>query len=140
MAFKLDERLEKDSFIIGSNAHNLLLMMNDSRYPWFIVVPKIEGVSEWFDLTETQQVQLHRDSVLLGQCVQSAFAGDKINIASLGNIVRQLHVHVVGRNQQDPAWPGPVWGHSAAVHYTADEKQHRITQLFVQDQLPFSSA
>ena len=140
MTFSLDPRLARDGIIIGSNEHNLLLMMNDARYPWFIVVPRLASACEWFDLTPEQQIQLHRDCMELGRCVRSAFHCDKINIGALGNIVKQLHIHVLGRYESDPAWPGPVWGHSPAVPYTENDKQHRIEQLFKQERFPFSTA
>lgn len=139
MAFALDQRLKHDTFIIGSNDLNLLLMMNDSRYPWFIVVPQVDQVSEWFDLPLAQQQQLHQDCVQVGACVKSAFACDKINIAALGNVVQQMHVHIIGRTRQDAAWPGPVWGHSPATHYTEEQKRQRILQVLEQKDLPFAA-
>ena len=139
MAFTLDPRLAADCSIIGSNEQSLLLLMEDSRYPWFIVVPKIEGACEWFDLTHEDQLRLHQDCVALGHSVKQAYACEKINIAALGNIVRQLHIHVVGRETTDPAWPGPVWGHSPAIRYTDETRQERINRLYGQDKLPFNT-
>jgi len=139
MAFALDPRLAADCSIIGSNGQSLLLLMEDSRYPWFIVVPKLEGVSEWFDLAPDVQLRLHQDCVALGHCVKQAYACEKINIAALGNIVRQLHIHVVGRETTDPAWPGPVWGHSPAIRYTDETRRERVSRLYGQDKLPFNT-
>ena len=137
MTFILDPRLRNDTIPVGNNERHLLLMMNDSRYPWFIVVPAINGVSEWFDLSLDAQQQLHQDCVQLGACVKQAFGCEKINIAALGNIVRQMHVHVIGRSIQDPAWPGPVWGHSPAVAYTDDQAQATKSRLLAIRDLPF---
>lgn len=137
MAFVLDSRLAKDACPVGRNEHSLLLMMNDRRYPWFIVVPTVADACEWFDLSLSLQQQVHADCVQLGQCVQQAFGSDKINIAALGNIVRQLHVHVVGRRQDDPAWPGPVWGHSPAEPMNTTEQAARMADLLRMDTLPF---
>lgn len=138
MSFELDSRLRNDTFPVGNGDGCQLLLLNDSRYPWFIIVPTISNVSEWFDLPEPDQIRYHLFSVQLGKCIQQAFGCEKINIAALGNIVRQMHIHVVGRASADPAWPGPVWGHSAAVHYTDEERALRCSRLFAQSDLPFS--
>lgn len=137
MTFQLDSRLQNDTFVIGQGEGCQLLLMNDKRYPWFIVVPTVTNVSEWFDLPDADQSRLHLASVKLAQCIRDAFDCEKINIGALGNIVRQMHIHVVGRFVTDPAWPGPVWGHSAAVHYTEDERRMRCQRLFEQQNLPF---
>lgn len=138
MAFELDPRLQQDTHPIGENSLALLLLMNDRRYPWFIVVPRRENIVEWFDLPEQEQVQLHRDCVALGRCIQAAFDCQKINIAALGNMVRQMHVHVIGRHTSDPAWPGPVWGHSPASAYSPAELAQRKERLRDQSGLPFT--
>lgn len=138
MTFTLDSRLRQDTHLIGEGSGAQLLLLNDSRYPWFVIVPTCPAVSEWFDLSEAEQIQHHLASVKLGRCIQTAFGCEKINIAALGNIVRQMHIHVVGRSSGDPAWPGPVWGHSAAVHYTDTERRMRTDQLFAQQDLPFT--
>jgi diadenosine tetraphosphate (Ap4A) HIT family hydrolase len=101
-------------------------------------VPQRANVSEWFDLSPEDQIGLHLDCVRLGQCVQNAFACEKINIAALGNIVRQMHVHVVGRTTGDAAWPGPVWGHSPAIGYSDSQRDARRAALFEQPELPFT--
>lgn len=137
MEFTLDSRLQQDCFLIGKNDSAQLLLMNDSRYPWFILVPTKPGVSEWFDLQPDEQIRLHQDSVALAQCIQKAFGCEKMNVAALGNIVRQMHVHVVGRKTNDAAWPGPVWGHSPAIPYTETGRQSCKEFLFRQAGLPF---
>lgn len=98
-----------------------LLLMNDSRYPWFILVPRRPGITEIFQLGETDQQQLQRESVALGQGIMSVFGGDKLNVAALGNLVSQLHIHHIVRYRDDATWPGPVWGVGIAVPYTPEQ-------------------
>ena len=112
MPFQLDPRLKQDTFQVKETSDYLLLMMNEQRYPWFIVVPKIANVSEWHDLSEQQQTAIHLLCVELGRAVKQAFNSIKINTAALGNIVEQLHIHVIGRHPEDSAWPNPVWGYA----------------------------
>ncbi|NPU94155.1 MAG: HIT domain-containing protein [Gammaproteobacteria bacterium] len=138
MAFALDSRLQRDTFLLGSNDQELLLLMNDRRYPWFIIVPTQDGASEWFDLPEPDQATLHRHCVQLGAAVHTQFHCEKVNIAALGNIVRQMHVHIIGRHTDDPAWPGPVWGHSAAIPYDKPALEQMKAQLLKMKELPFT--
>ena len=138
MTFRLDPRLQQDTVLLGYSDQALLLLMNDSRYPWFILVPRQEGASEWFDLPETLQTELHQQSVQLGAAIRAQLHCEKINIAALGNIVRQMHVHIVGRSTGDPAWPGPVWGHSAAVPYEPAALEQLKSQLRKMTELPFT--
>lgn len=116
--FVLDARLAGDTTRLAESELNLLLLMNDQRYPWCILVPKRENLSEWFDLPEAEQLQLLRESMLVSTALKNLFNADKINIGALGNVVRQLHVHHIARYIDDPAWPGPVWGHSKAIPYS----------------------
>ncbi|MDH3974691.1 MAG: HIT family protein [Deltaproteobacteria bacterium] len=124
--FKLHSRLKEDCHILGQSELSLLLLMNDLRYPWFIMVPKRPDIKEIFQLSGEDQLQLARESANLAFALSTAFKGDKINIASLGNVVSQLHIHHIVRFKNDPAWPGPVWGHSKAIPY-ADEAREMIT-------------
>jgi len=127
--FILDSRLEADTFNIGESALNLLLLMNDSRYPWCILVPKQAGLREIYELSTTDQTTLLAESSLLAKTVITKFAQEKMNIGALGNVVSQLHVHHVGRHQNDPAWPGPVWGHSQATPYSSDDRKKAVQTL-----------
>ena len=136
--FALDNRLQRDTILIGEATDSLLLLMNDCRYPWFIVVPTIADVSEWFDLPTAVQASLHGQCIQLGKCIRQAFECEKINIAALGNIVRQMHIHVIGRFEQDPAWPGPVWGHSPAIAYDEQQLARCKDLLLAQQDLPFN--
>lgn len=115
--FSLDPRLQNDTFDCGSFPLCRLLLMNDSTYPWFILVPQREGVQEIHQLDETDRQQLWAESHQLSRWMENYFNFDKLNIAALGNVVSQLHLHHVARCDGDPAWPGPVWGHRPAVPY-----------------------
>ena len=119
--FKMDERLLQDTIMLGDFTLCRIVLMNDSRYPWLILVPRCADVSEVFQLSAAQQQQLWQETSEVGQVLKDAFQADKINIATLGNVVKQLHMHVVVRMQNDAAWPAPVWGRGEAQPYTADE-------------------
>jgi diadenosine tetraphosphate (Ap4A) HIT family hydrolase len=122
--FELDPKLAADSIRIGRLTLSLLLLMNDARYPWFILVPRRAGIKEVFQLSEADQQQLWRESARLAKNLSHSFHADKINIGALGNIVAQLHIHHIARFTSDPAWPTPVWGHSEPVPY----EKHGITE------------
>lgn len=117
--FQMDERLVKDTIPLGDFGLSRVLLMNDSRYPWLILVPRIADVSEVFALTAQQQQQLWQETNIVGQVLKDIFQADKINIATLGNVVKQLHMHVVVRMQDDEAWPAPVWGKGEAQPYSS---------------------
>jgi len=119
--FQIDSRLVNDTVKLGESQLNLLLLFNDKRYPWCLLVPKVANATEIFQLSAAQQQQLIIESSQLSKTFAETFAPDKINIGALGNIVSQLHLHHIARYKNDPAWPGPVWGHSPAIAYTADE-------------------
>lgn len=108
--FLLDPRLAADAVTLGELPLCRVLMMNERRYPWLILVPRRAGLIELLDLDPNESrmlwEELHQSMAALREM------GTKINMGALGNIVRQLHVHVIARNEGDPAWPGPVWGHS----------------------------
>jgi diadenosine tetraphosphate (Ap4A) HIT family hydrolase len=117
MSFSLDERLARDALVVGDLPLCRMLLMNDARWPWLILVPRREGMVELMDLDVGDQRQLMDEAVRVARFLKSHTQADKINVGALGNIVRQLHLHVVGRKVGDPAWPGPVWGHGAAKLY-----------------------
>jgi len=120
MSFKLDHRLEQDGLLFAESERYVLNLMNDSRYIWLVLVPKAANARETFDLTEEQQIDLALLSNKIGQVIAETFNGDKFNVASLGNMVPQLHVHLIVRNEGDAAWPGPIWGVGEAVPYSAE--------------------
>ena len=116
--FQLDPRLAADTFLVGETPLSQVLLMNDARYPWLILVPRRSDVTEPFQLSEADQAQLWQESMRLGEAMKVYFAADKLNIAALGNQVAQLHVHHIARFHADDAWPGPVWGVGSAVPYS----------------------
>ncbi len=128
LPFELDARLVRDTVPAGESALCSLLLMNDSRSPWFMLVPRRSAISELHELNADDRAALATDSIALSEAMARVFDADKLNVAALGNVVRQLHVHHVVRRLDDFAWPGPVWGHSARVPY--DEPQHVIDALF----------
>ena len=115
--FLLDPRLAADSAFIADGPLSQVRLMDDTRYPWLVLVPRVNGASEWLDLDGGQQRLLLAEINQAGQLIRAQPGVEKLNIGALGNIVRQLHVHLVGRHDGDPAWPGPVWGHGAAVRH-----------------------
>lgn len=129
MTFTLHPQLAADTVLIKEEEDLLLLMMNDRQYPWFIVVPKLDGITEWHQLPEEMQIRLHLYCVKLGKAVATSFDSKKINTAALGNMVSQLHVHVIGRRQDDPAWPKPVWGHTQPIPMEEKELNTRANTL-----------
>lgn len=117
----LDERLVEDSYPVTELPLCQLRLMDDTRYPWLMLIPRRRGVSEVFDLEEDDQQQLWREASRVGQAFKAMLGGDKLNVASLGNVVPQLHVHLVVRRQDDEAWPGPVWGQGEPQPYDLDD-------------------
>ncbi len=116
--FILDERLQQDTVTLGNFPLCQLLLMNDASYPWFILVPRREEVSELFQLDPADQQLLWREATALAEIVKDTFGADKMNVATLGNVVSQLHVHVIARRRGDTAWPAPVWGFQGAKPYS----------------------
>jgi len=108
--FELDSRLSADTFPVGSYNVCKILLMNDARWPWLILVPKRIGLEEIYQAEEEDQAKILAETVKASQALKNLTGCDKINIAAIGNIVRQLHIHIVARNDDDPNWPGPVWG------------------------------
>ena len=119
--FVLDPRLQQDTLPVGDFSLCRLLLMNDAPYPWFILVPRREEVSELFQLDADDQQALWQETTMLAERLKDAFGADKMNIAALGNMVSQLHMHVIVRRRDDAAWPAPVWGRLAAQAYDADQ-------------------
>lgn len=115
--FVLDARLAADSVSILKLGLCDLRLAKDSRWPWLILVPQRADVSEVFDLTPLDQAMLTFEQVTVGAALKQVTGADKINIAAIGNIVRQLHVHVVARTEDDPNWPKPIWGYGTSVPY-----------------------
>ena len=125
MSFTLHPRLAADTIFAADWPLCRVLLMNEARYFWLVLVPRHDGVSEITELSSADRAQLMEETALGGMIIKSAGA-TKLNIGALGNIVPQLHLHVIGRTADDPAWPGPVWGHSAPVPYEEAERDARI--------------
>jgi len=115
--FSLHPRLEADAAFVADWALTRVLLMNDARYPWLVLVPRRSGAVEIFDLDASDRMLLIEEIARASRGLKQASGAEKINIGALGNLVPQLHVHVVARRMGDPAWPGPVWGQGAAVAY-----------------------
>jgi len=129
--FELDARLNNDTLTLGSFGLSRLLLMKDKRYPWCILVPQVAGITEAFQLSEAQQLALAKESSLLGKTMMDIHQGDSLNVAALGNVVSQLHVHHVIRVHDDATWPGPIWGVGSSVAY-GDVALNEIGNAIVQ--------
>ncbi len=129
MSFKLDHRLEQDGILLAESEQYVLNLVNDSRYIWLVLIPKATNAKDMFDLTEEQQIDLALKSNKIGRIITEQFKGDKFNIASLGNMVPQLHVHLIVRTVGDAAWPGPIWGVGDAVPYDSPQREKVIDKL-----------
>ena len=127
--FELHPRLSEDCFHVGDFSLSRLLMMNDSNYPWFILVPRVPNISEIYQLSSEDQAQLAVESSVLSETLASMFDADKMNIAALGNVVSQLHIHHIVRYENDAVWPDPVWGKIPTLPYDK-QKQSEIFSKF----------
>ena len=119
--FTLDPRLQQDTLVVGDFALCRLLLMNDAQFPWFILVPRREEMSEVFQLDIADQRLLWQETSELAETLKDTFAADKMNVANLGNMVSQLHMHVIVRRRDDAVWPAPVWGKLPAQPYSAEQ-------------------
>lgn len=115
--FDLDPRLAADTLPVGDLALCSVLLLDDARFPWLVLVPRRAAVSELTELSEADADALMRETRLAVSVMQALAKPDKVNVGALGNVVAQLHIHVVGRFRSDPAWPGPVWGHGSRTSY-----------------------
>jgi diadenosine tetraphosphate (Ap4A) HIT family hydrolase len=132
--FVLDPRLEGDTLPVGDLALSTLRLAKDARFPWLILVPKRAGTAEIIDLDAMDRAVLLDEVVLVSEALRSATRCHKLNVAALGNQVRQLHVHIIARFEADAAWPGPVWGAGEAVAYEPAARDRLVTTL--RDNLP----
>ena len=129
MGFVLDERLAADTVEIFQLELSFVGLMRDARYPWLIVVPKKPDLVEVTDLDETGRKLLWGEVEKCCLIMQAVFPGAKLNIGALGNVVRQLHVHIIARQQGDAAWPGPVWGVGEAEPYEKDALAEQLDKF-----------
>ena len=132
-SFKLHPRLQQDCIGLGRFELCQLLLMNDSQYPWFILVPEIADIKEIYQLSKTNRQLLAEESNYLSENLAQLYTPDKLNIAAIGNLVPQLHIHHIARYQTDIAWPAPVWGQFNAIPYT--QTQLTATTTTIKSQL-----
>jgi diadenosine tetraphosphate (Ap4A) HIT family hydrolase len=130
--FTLDPRLAADTVAVTRLPLCDVRLMNDARFAWLVLVPRRIGMVEISDLSDTEQAMLWHESLLAGAALRATCPCDKLNLGALGNIVRQLHLHVVARHRGDAAWPGPVWGHGVPAPYATDSLSTRIAALQAQ--------
>lgn len=119
---ELHSRLAQDTVALGETSLSRVRWMNDRRFPWLMLIPKRDELLEWHHLPAEEQHQLLDEMLVLSRALEQVASPDKINTGALGNLVPQLHVHVIARHKQDPCWPGPVWGNGEAEPYETGEQ------------------
>ena len=129
MTWSLHPQLAADTVAVGDLALSRVLLANDANYPWLILVPRLPGLVELIDLEENEQVQLLAEIAGTAQALKMISQCDKLNIAALGNMVAQLHVHVIARRRSDAAWPKPVWGTATPTAYDPAARDALIGDL-----------
>jgi len=127
--FELHPQLDADTITIGDLPLCRVLLINDSQYPWLVLVPRRVGIQETYQLNEHDQQQLLNESSTLSSLIMKHFSGDKLNVAALGNVVPQLHIHHIVRFTNDPTWPKPVWGMLPSLPYQQEELNSIINEL-----------
>lgn len=127
--FQLDSRLAADTFWVGSYELCEVRLMDDRRWPWLILVPKIVNLAEIHDASANQQEKMALETASAAEALKKRTNCEKINSAAIGNIVRQLHIHVIARNEGDANWPGPVWGFGERQPYDKNAKVKLIIEL-----------
>ena len=128
-AWELHPQLARDTITIGDLPLSRVLVINDANWPWLLLVPRRVGACEIIDLGEVEQAQLMTEIARAGRALEAVTECDKLNIAALGNVVPQLHVHVIARRQGDAAWPRPVWGAVPPIAHDKDELDRFIQAL-----------
>ena len=127
--FLLDPRLAADSLMLAEGPLSQLRLMDDARFAWLVLVPRVADATEWIDLDSAGQQQLLAEVNRAGRLLRATGPCAKLNIGALGNVVRQLHVHVVARTEDDAAWPGPVWGSGPMQRLARGEREARLDAL-----------
>lgn len=125
----LNQKLADDSVFVVDWPLSQLRLINDSRFPWLVLVPRVSNIEEIFQLSDEDQQQLLQESSQLATVLSASFKADKLNVAALGNVVRQLHVHHIVRYVDDCCYPSPVWGVGEAVPYQELELRQRVDEL-----------
>lgn len=127
--FTLHPRLAADCVEVGDLELSRLLLLNDCRYHWCVLVPRRPALTEIYQLSDAGQVQLTRESSRLSRFLAETYNADKMNMGALGNLVPQLHIHHIVRYRDDPAWPGPVWGVGSAQPYAEEDLAEAVTTI-----------
>ncbi|MDG4719147.1 HIT domain-containing protein [Thalassospira aquimaris] len=127
--FSLHPQLAADTTLVTDGPLSHVLLMNDARYPWLILVPKRPDLVDYDDLSIEDRITLGNEAAAVSKVIKRRFDAHKTNVAMLGNMVPQLHCHVVGRFKDDPAWPGPIWGVGTAEPYGEDAGRDRLAAL-----------
>lgn len=127
--FELHPQLASDTQPVARFPLCDVLLMDNANHPWLVLVPRVAEVEELIDLDEAQQVELMREVARASRVLQTVFQPHKLNVAALGNLVKQLHVHVIARFEDDIAWPRPVWGSADAQPYSPEALIDRIKRL-----------
>ncbi len=129
MTFHLHEQLAADTYTVKDLALCRVLLMNDRRFPWAILVPRRDGLRDFHDVAPADKPAFHAEIDLASDALKRLSSAHKMNVAALGNMVPQLHVHVIARFEGDAAWPKPVWGQGAALPYETAEAEELIEAL-----------
>lgn len=127
--FALDPQLARESVFVADRALCRVLLMDDARFPWLVLVPRRAGLVELFDLDATERALLFDELEQAARALRSVAPCTKLNVGALGNVVRQLHLHVVVRREGDAAWPGPVWGHGPRRPYDESARATRVSAI-----------
>ena len=127
--FALHPRLAADTTQVCDLDLSRVLLMDDAVWPWLILVPRRVGLRELIDLPRAERHLLDDEIALASQALVSLYRPDKLNVAALGNVVEQLHVHVIARHIGDPAWPAPVWGRQPPTPYSPEARDRRLEEL-----------
>jgi diadenosine tetraphosphate (Ap4A) HIT family hydrolase len=127
--FALDPQLAVDTVFIGDLTLSRVLLVKDANYPWLILVPRRPGITELFDLADGDQTQLTGEIAATSKALKAVTACDKLNIAAIGNVVAQLHIHVIARRRNDKTWPKPVWGAAMPTAYDPDVRDGLMAAL-----------
>lgn len=130
MAMTVDPRIINSTCFVAELPLCNLYLQNESRFPWLVLVPRRENASELIDLSMEDQQELTREIAMVSQLMKAKYSPDKLNVANLGNIVKQLHIHVIARYETDGAWPGPVWGKfDAPLMYDGEELEEKAAEI-----------
>ncbi|MEQ9520440.1 MAG: HIT family protein [Parvibaculum sp.] len=128
-AFSLHSRLAADTFLVDDWSYSRVLLMNDMRFPWLVLVPRVPGLRDFDDVGNADKSVFLQEIDRASQILRAHVSAEKMNVAALGNMVPQLHVHIVARFAADPAWPAPVWGVGQAVPYAPEKAAELIEAL-----------